>query len=358
MFIYFVTLAGDLHWKIHRNDPVIGELQSLAGYFFVNPLLYPKLDGGQRSIETKIIGILGEMYIIRTDGLVFGTNQDKIDIESLPIATNLTNIIFLNGQPDIDIAILPNYAEHLTANLRYISRQVDISRNFVSISRSELTELPLLNFPSVNLSVESRLNKYIWDTAIVWKNLLDADAELSHKKMPIYDTLLLDAIHALKEKDYRRALLYSAMSIESLASTKLDEIYLAVIENKDSQHKLRVIELRQGNASIKKDPVFETLFSKSKFAERLHEIPLYLIGKSLLVENENLYQKAVKLYRTRNKIAHIGESPSGEQSYFEMNEDDSLVAINTAIEITKWFGDKADFPLPIHVKFVKIYSPS
>jgi hypothetical protein len=311
MFIYFVTLAGDIHWKIHRKDPAIGKLTSLPAYFFVNPLLYSNLDAGRRIVEIRLIGIKDEMSIIRTNGLVFGTTQNQIDVASLPIATYLKNVVNSSNSPDLDIAIFPEYVELLAANLRYNSKQVDIPKNFVGVSRIDLNELPSLDFPSEDMNVDYRLNKYVWDTAIVWENLLVAEAELIHRTIPAYETLLLDAIHALKEKDYRRALLYAAISIESLASTKLEEAYSAAIENKDFQNKLRLIELRQGNTFALKDPVFEVLFSKSKFAERLHEVPLYLMGKSLFVENENLYQKATKIYRTRNKIAHIGESPSG-----------------------------------------------
>jgi len=335
MFIYFVTLAGDFHWKIHKDAPAIGELSSLLGYFFVNPLLYSKLNTSP-SIEVRIAGIKDEASIITTNCFVFGTTR---------------------SQEDADIMIFPDYVERLATNLRYVSKQVDISRNFVSMFRIEIDGMPSLDFPHKNLEVESLLNSYVWSTAIVWEDLFIADNELNNKTIPVYETLLVDAIHALKGKDYRRALLFAAMSIESLTSTKLDEIYASITRSNDFQGNLRIIEFQKGNSLIRKDPVFEFLFSKSKFSERLHEVPLYLIGKSLFDEKEVLYQKAIKLYRTRNKIAHIGESPSGEQSYFEMNEKDSLVAINSAIEIMDWFGEKIDFPLPINITLVKMYHP-
>jgi hypothetical protein len=40
-----------------------------------------------------------------------------------------------------------------------------------------------------------------------------------------------------------------------------------------------------------------------------------------------------------------------------MNEGDALVAIQSAIEVVDWFGEKLDLPLPINVKFVKMHSP-
>jgi hypothetical protein len=58
------------------------------------------------------------MSIIRTNGLVFGTTQNQIDVASLPIATYLKNVVNSSNSPDLDIAIFPEYVELLAANLR------------------------------------------------------------------------------------------------------------------------------------------------------------------------------------------------------------------------------------------------
>ncbi|MCL4872270.1 MAG: hypothetical protein KJ063_25195 [Anaerolineae bacterium] len=360
MRIFEILLTGEIHWKIHRNDPEKQNLLSLPGCFFVNPLLYSKFTFPQPGIRIRALGITTDMVIVSTSGIVLGTNLDSIDISSIPFEFEQVKFIKLENSPDSDdsdISIVPVYSERLTVSLRQASKQVDIPKSLVSFHLAECTELPKLDFPRKITDSVNLLQKYIWDTAASWNHLLIADAEIVNLATPIYEKLLLDAIHAFRDRDYRRALLYAAISIESLTATKLDGIYADVTQGRISTKDLRVISSTQkGGIPVLKDPVYEFLFEKGKFAERLHQIPLYLTGKSLFVENEALYQKAIKLYRTRNKIAHLGEPPSGEQSYFEMNEEDGIAAIECAIEIMQWFGEQTNFPLP-KLDFVKIHSP-
>lgn len=355
MLIFEVLLVGDIHWKIHRNDPAKQDLSSLPGCFVINPLLYSKLTLPQPRIQARAVGIAEDLVIVRTSGIVFGTNQSQINAASVPFEFDQAKVIGFSDSPDTIFAVVLAYVERLAVSLRQTSRQVDIPRTLTSAFRTELAELPDLDFPQKITDGKYFLQKYVWDTAITWKHLLAADIEIVSKSTPIHEKLILDAIHAFRDRDYRRALLYAAISIESLAAKKLDEVYSTVTQQQSPPNNLRVISRTQaGSAIVSKDPVYEFLFNKSRFAERLHEVPLYLMGKSLLVENEPLYHKAIKLYRTRNKIAHLGEPPSEERSCFEMNENDAVTAIECAIEIIQWFGEQADFPLP-KLGFVRLH---
>jgi hypothetical protein len=68
------------------------------------------------------------------------------------------------------------------------------------------------------------------------------------------------------------------------------------------------------------------------------------LRRSILVENDALYQKAPKLYRTRNKIVHRGElPPEGENIFFKVNESDAKEALNCAKGVIKWFGITDDY---------------
>ncbi len=200
--------------------------------------------------------------------------------------------------------------------------------------------------------------KYTLDTAVTWNDLTDADLDFLTSKSFVYEKLLLDAIHAYKDRDYRRSLLYTAISIETLAATKLDEAYELITHEGDPEKILRLVSFSQkGGALITKDPVYQLLRSRSKFLELLHEIPLYLFGKSLLVDNKTLYQKATRLYSTRNKIAHLGEPHVGNQTTFAMTKEDALEAIECAINIFQWFGVSTHFPIP-KLSFGTGYLPS
>lgn len=356
MITFEVLLAGDIHRKIHRDDPAKQDLSSLPGCFLINPTVYPKLELPRLGMHVRVVAATNDLVIVRTDGLVLGTFQNQIDVTSIPFEVELPKVINLSTTPNTAFAVIPQYVESLAVNLRQTSRQVDLSRKFVGIAQFERTELPKPDFPKMAAQSECLLAKYIWDTAITWEQLVLADSEIVNKAIPIHEKLILDAIHALRDRDHRRAILYSAISIESLAATRLNEIYVAATQHPNASSNLRIISRPQANgAMLARDPVFEFLFEKSKFAERLHEVSLYLTGKSLLVDNEPLYQQALKLYRTRNKIAHLGEPPTRE-SYFEMEENDAIIAIECALEIFQWFGEQNDFPLP-KLGFVKLHAP-
>jgi hypothetical protein len=138
------------------------------------------------------------------------------------------------------------------------------------------------------------------------------------------------------------------MAVEIVAATKLDEIYTSIIQSEDTKDRMRIVPVPQGsNQTIIKDPIYEYLKSKTDFAQLLHERPLYLLNKSLLIDNEPLYQNARKLYRTRNKIVHRGEpSPEEETSHFSLNQADARTAIECAIEVFKWFDEHDEYMIP------------
>jgi hypothetical protein len=99
---------------------------------------------------------------------------------------------------------------------------------------------------------------------------------------------------------------------------------------------------------VAKDPVYEKLRNnRSDFRGLLHELSLYVLGRSLLIENENLYQDAMKLYAIRNKLAHIGDLPSDpSDQYIQLDSQGSLKSIKTAVQLLGWLGLRHDYVLP------------
>jgi hypothetical protein len=357
MKVFGAFLVGRFYWKIHVDDPVTHDLQSLPGWFFINPLVYPEIELRSK-INTEVILLSNDTTIAQTSGLIIATKLKQFDISSIPFPIEPPQITKLGTpNPEDDIFdIASTYIEHLAASLRQASKQVTVPMTFTHSSNGELAELPEKNFPQSETIAQSFLQQYIWETAITWKAIIDADVNLIAQKPDVYERLILDAIHALKDRDYRRSLLYAAIAVETLIATKLDEAYKSLLHSDDSKGIFRVVSIPQRGNTFVKDPVYEFLSSKSRFAERIHEVSLYLLGKSLLVDNEALYHKVTKLYRTRNKIAHLGESPAGNQSTFEMNESDSLEAIGCSLKVFEWLDVKTKFPLP-EFGFVRGYSP-
>src|SRR5574341_260689 len=118
MLIFIVSLVGDISWKIHRNDPAKQDLTSLPGCFFINPLLYPKLELPPPGLQVRPVGISGDVVLVRTGGIVLGTLQTQIDIASVPFKFDAVRIIDLSNSPDPALAIIPAFVERLAASLR------------------------------------------------------------------------------------------------------------------------------------------------------------------------------------------------------------------------------------------------
>ncbi|MGB3494202.1 MAG: hypothetical protein WBA57_15840 [Elainellaceae cyanobacterium] len=355
-----MSFVGSIYWRIHLSDPLILNLKSLPGWFLINPLTYSEIELASENFSFKKVLIVDDTIIVSTGGFVLGTSLEEFDPTLIPFAIEKAKIFRLNseGKTSFDIYdLLPTYVERFSSNLRQTSKQVTIPKSFSVISKGELLELPELNFTEAKKS-EVIIPKYTLDTAVTWENLTDADLDFLASKSFVYERLFLDAIHAYKDKDYRRSLLYTAISVETLAATKSDEAYDLITQNGDADNVLRLVSFSQkGGTLITKDPVYELLRSRSKFVELLHEIPLYIFGKSLLIDNEALYQKATRLYRTRNKIAHLGEPNAGNKTTFAITEEDALEAIECVINIFQWFEVSTHFPIP-RLSFIKGYSPA
>jgi len=232
------------------------------------------------------------------------------------------------------------------AHLRHTSKQAEIAgvmSYVVSMRNYEIEQNPIEHlghyFPRHNFSHSGSAMfplKYDIYTAITWHRMEKADEILANNELPVYSILLLDAIYAIQQNDYRRAILYSALSVESLAYTKLDEKYQSFLEHGDPTGMIRVVTIR---GDKKEDPIYKMMRERTHFRLLLHECPLYLEKRSLLLENEPLYQQAMKLYSTRNKIAHLGELPSDQKGdYFNLDLLGAISALECTKDIFKWFG--------------------
>jgi hypothetical protein len=164
----------------------------------------------------------------------------------------------------------------------------------------------------------------------------------------VYSTLLLDAVAGYLANEFRLSLLYAAMSMEVACGAVIDAQYQKIIA---AQHHPahRVVRIpTAGGQSVVKDPIFEKLKQSSSFAVKLHELPLYVIGRSILIDDQVLYNRARTLYNTRNELIHSGvveDSHVGD--LLSLDQRGSFIALETTKQILAWLDADEGISLPI-----------
>jgi len=116
----------------------------------------------------------------------------------------------------------------------------------------------------------------------------------------------------------------------------------------EKDDRFRVIELHQaGGVTVRKDPIYERLQNRSDFTVLINELSLYVLGRSLLMEDQVLFASAKRLYSTRNRIVHSGELPENDSnSTYSLDEGGAMASLRTAVSLFAWLGLRNDFPLP------------
>lgn len=102
-----------------------------------------------------------------------------------------------------------------------------------------------------------------------------------------------------------------------------------------------------GGIFVRKDPIYERLRHRSDFNVLLHELSLYVLGRSLLAEDQALYANAKRLYSTRNQLVHSGGLLEDETNPpLQLDATGAMTALKTAAALFSWLGLRHDFPLP------------
>jgi hypothetical protein len=265
-------------------------------------------------------------------------------------------LIFLTTIDDVDLENLSEFLSVFLKAIRYTSKQVSINY-YNSISTISLKES--LKFTNIVRSENVKaiaLRKSYFDTFITRENIRTASKIIFNKLIiPVYDDILLDAISGLGNEP-RKSILFAYVSMESMLSIELDKIYKDLLKNKKHKH-LRIIKHETPSGEVYKDPIFSFFQQQTNFSNLLHLMPLYLLKRSLMVEDKILYDAALKLYKTRNKIAHLGGTENltnNQDDYLPIDDIGALRSINTAIKIFNWFGLKHFSPLDQLDAFVKL----
>jgi len=328
MLLALFEYAGRISWRLNGGDAPLFPLAPSSHWFLLNPLLYCRLP---RPFNNHFEQFAAGKYYGLTSGIVLATDNHDV-IEAHKSSGQIEDVLL---------------AEGLLTRVRHLARQATIpSSEAIARAYFEIDNLPD-HQPSVLAPESYTVQKYWFATAITGEHLLAAAALGLDFVPPTYEVLLLDAIAAHRGGDYRKAVLYAAMSAEVAFGSVIDEAYERIIAS-PSDVRFRIIALPQaGGKSVRKDPIYDKLRGRSDFNISIHELSLYVLGRSLLVEDEGLYQSAKRLYLTRNKLAHFGELPEGDVSQvYTLDSQGALAAIGTTVSLFAWLGEPADFPLP------------
>jgi len=222
--------------------------------------------------------------------------------------------------------------------LRHRFKQANLSDEVYGISSIDVESIPALEASLFDRRTQGMIRKYLVDTAVDWSSLSSIDVDIPSFSPPIFDTILLDAFRALWRGDNRQAILYAAIAVETLVNTVLKEAYDRLVSSGDISGRFRLLDFTtDGGAKVTKDPVYDALSQRTDFGLLIHERSLYLLGRSVLADNQVLYTKAKKLYTTRNKIVHWGE-PSAEHDAYLINTRDAQDAISCAAKVFEYYG--------------------
>jgi hypothetical protein len=328
MQAFQVHIGSNLRWVIKRGDSSRYSFTSIPSLTLVNPFLYPQLLSP--SVRTS------------NEDFPFFVDLDKALISSTQLIV-YSNVKFGPG-PD-GWSKLTQQIEALLTKLRHSFKQADLSEEVHGLAQINIDALPQFDDSRLQRKSHGVMRSYLVDTAVDWSSLAKIDQAILEFSPEIFDTILLDAIQALWRGDNRKAILYAAIAVETLANSVLDDAYQELLQSGDRSGRFRLVTLAvEAGQTVVKDPVYDSLSQKTDFRLLIHERSLYLLGRSILTENQPLYIKAKKLYHTRNKIVHWGE-PSSEHDTFRINRNDAQEAVVCAVDVFKWFG----FPSYEHI---------
>ncbi len=324
MEFFTVRIQTDIAWLIEERGPLEVILTHYPGWSVLTPAALEHRDADRR---TSPVQVNQNQYMFFSNYIVFAYRGE-------PVSCSGSHVVAL--------------AQKVIARLRYVSGQFLISSNielFIDTpSKDALTRSEMAPFLKLNAKGQYMLSDFEFRSALTYSFVQKAAALPDDFDVPVHNQILSDALSAHVESDYRRSILYSCMAIESLALEKLDSAYDSVMQERSTDHRV-VCFPAAGGKDAWKDPIYELLRARDDFKHLLHEQPLYLIKRSLLREDKDLYDDAIRLYRTRNKLVHRG-SPPLEKEYLPLTVGGSKSALLIAIKVVRWLGDDSLYFVP------------
>jgi hypothetical protein len=339
-----IHLGRPATWIIKQNDIYPIPMKSVAHWKVLSPLLHETLGYGRDSDYGKpfIVGVGNNYALLKSAYIVFIVPN----IEHLQIFAPKNTKDKLSYFLEI---YMKKFSSDYMKKLKYVTKQAGLpTETGYGLTISRRTHISP-EFPKASSGNTKITSNFDIETAITAKSLQMADKISSKSSILIYDSLILDSIQALVEGDFRRTILFAAIAMETYVATVLENAYSEYLLKNNNNPRIRIVDnILKGGETKKTDPVFSYLSERSKndFSLLLNQIPLYIVGKSLLKENEGLYTKAICLYKTRNKIVHRGIVPEDESNLLNLNFKDATTGIQTALNVCSWFGLKEHYSIP------------
>ena len=324
MLSSFVHTNARVRWRVAADDEATWA--RVGDFMLLNPVLVEDLPfQSQKHTDDPTVALTENgdvVFLTETIGLV---PTDEAAAEDQP-------------------EVISRLGQKLLLWIRYLSFQHQIPSSpsvyAVTASTEINTDLPAL--PARDSTSRAGMGRAYLTECCATSFIVETAAEKvsSGEPVPVHHHLLLDAYAAREAGNFRQSILFATMAAESLAAARLEEEY-EKSRGRVQDSTLRVIELDQaGGGTTRKDPVYEALASRTNFSSLIHERPLYLLNKSLLVDDQNAYRMAKRMYATRNKIVHRGELAEDDSSAtLTLDATGAAQAISCAVTILDWFGD-------------------
>jgi hypothetical protein len=319
-----------ISWRLGTGSAPTFAVPMTDEWLLLSPLLYDLLPG--RSRPTNIVHVAsGEVFAV-TSNIIFASAihcvAQRYKAEDVP-------------------EVLMSILEDLLLRLRHVSGQATIPKldSVAMWSVEEIDKLPEYALPGE--MGNTHVQEYLWTSAITSGHLSQA-LELGPNFIPpAHEIILLDAFAAHRGNNYRSAILYAAMAAEAVFGSVIENEYQQQIISSDDDRFRKIALPVAGGTKTYKDPVYERLRRRHNFDVLIHELSLYVLRRSLLVEDETLYQSAKTLYATRNKIVHAGTlAEDGTGKILSLDAIGSLKALETSLALFSWLGERSDFALP------------
>jgi hypothetical protein len=241
-------------------------------------------------------------------------------------------------------------AGQMLTRLRHLSGQAKAPqvRHLAILALDDIESIPALEIDRGIPGTRGKVSRYLYGTSITCEHIETA-CRTKDAEPEIFETLLLDAVSAYWANDFRTSILYAAMSMEVALGATIDAEYERVTAGLAVDPRVRVIRLPiAGGGFAVKDPIYERLKENTHFPVKLHELPLYILGKSLLVDDQTLHLHAKTLYTTRNTLVHSGVvEDTASANVLSLGPDGAFKALDTAQKVLRWLNINTAVQLPV-----------
>lgn len=300
--VILVQINGSISWVVDPADEHRVELAGSLPLTLLHPAFFPH----------QQIPLGDGTFMAHVALLAFVTPAERLDDEGVArVEVFLRNLRHQARQPELPVEVV-----------------CCSSKRVVVESRPQIAATEPGSY---------RFQRYILQTAVRNHHVQAAARRPASLLPPIYEELYLQAVRAARERDERKAVLYSAIAIESCAQevtrAKYDSDRSA--NGPETRQAMRFVDFTTHSGVVRKDPVFAFLVDRARFGTWLHELPLYVLGRSMLQHDQELYTQAMALSRARNVLAHSGQAVDDESATPLMG---ALDAVQIAGRCLAWFG--------------------